>query len=95
MINSQAIIGTECTLHHGVTIGNRHSGGPSPVLGDRVTIGAGAKVLGGIQIGNDVEIGANAVVLEDLPDSAVAVGVPACVVRVKSGQATEKWTIGQ
>ncbi len=83
VINSSAVIGRQCTLHHGATIGNRVSGGPSPRVGDRVMIGAGAKVLGGITIGNDVEIGANAVVLESLPNGAVAVGVPARVVRVK------------
>lgn len=83
VINSQAVIGEECTLHHGVTIGNRRSGGPSPKIGNRVLVGAGAKILGGITVGDDVEIGANAVVLESLPDRAVAVGIPARVVKVK------------
>jgi len=83
VINSQTVIGRECTLHHGVTIGNRNSGGLSPRIGDRVMIGAGAKVLGDIQIGNDVEIGANAVVLQNVPEGAVAVGIPAHVVRIK------------
>ena len=56
----------------------RRVGSPSiPVIGDRVYLGAGAKIFGGIRIGNDVAIGANAVVTKALPDNAVAVGVPA------------------
>ena len=84
VINGNAVIGKECVLHHGVTIGNRVSGGPSPVIGDGVMIGAGAAVLGGITVGHDAEIGANAVVTKSLPDGAVAVGIPAQVVRIKS-----------
>ncbi len=84
IINSAAVLGAECTLHHGITIGNRVSGGPSPILGDRVMVGAGAKVLGGIIIGSDAEIGANAIVLKSLPPGAVAVGMPARVVRIKA-----------
>ena len=86
VINSNATIGEECTLHHGVTIGNRVSGGPSPTLGKRVMVGVGAAVLGGITIGDDAEIGANAVVVNSLPDGAVAVGIPARVVRIKSAR---------
>ncbi|MBI4387757.1 MAG: hypothetical protein HY582_01775 [Candidatus Omnitrophica bacterium] len=88
VINGEAVIGSHCDLHHGVTVGNRNSGGPSPKIGDHVMIGAGAKVLGGIKIGNNAEIGANAVVLEDVPDGGVVVGVPARVARIK-GQGAE------
>ena len=84
VINGSAVLGADCTLHHGVTIGNRVSGGRSPQLGDRVMVGAGAKVLGDITVGHDAEIGANAVVVTALPDGAVAVGIPARVVRVKT-----------
>lgn len=83
IINSQAVLGKHCKLHHDVTLGNRMPGGPSPKIGDRVMIGVGARVLGGITIGNDAEIGANAVVLESVPDGGIAVGVPAKVVRIK------------
>ena len=83
VINSHAVLGSHCTLHHGVTIGNRVPGGPSPALGDRVSIGTGAVLLGGIAIGHDVEIGANAVVLDSIPEGAIAVGIPAKVVRTK------------
>lgn len=83
IINGNAEIGRDCRIHHEVTIGNRQPGGPSPKLGDRVMIGAGAKLLGDITIGNDAEIGANAVVLNSVPEKAIAVGVPARVVRTK------------
>jgi len=83
MINSKAVLGRDCTLHHGVTIGNRRTGGGSPVIGDRVMVGAGAKVLGELTVGDDVEVGANAVVTSSVPDRAVVVGIPAHVVRIK------------
>ena len=84
VINGRAVLGRGCTLHHHVTIGNRVSGGPSPSIGDRAMIGVGACVLGGIVVGDDVEIGANAVVLDSVPDGGIAVGVPAKIVRIKS-----------
>lgn len=83
ILNSDAVLGKDCTLHHGVTIGNRVAGGPSPTIGDRAMIGVGACVLGGIRLGDDVDVGANAVVLTSLPDGAVAAGIPAKVVRLK------------
>ncbi len=78
VISGDAILGDDCILRQGVTVGLRHRGvRGSPQLGDRVDIGAGAKLLGPIRIGNDVAIGANAVVLCDVPDNCIAVGVPA------------------
>ena len=76
-LHPDCVIGANCTLRQGVTIGNREEGGPVPVIGDDVDIGAGAKVLGAIRIGNRVLVGANAVVVKDVPDDHVAVGVPA------------------
>ena len=87
VINGRVVLGSGCTLHHNVTIGNRVSGGPSPHIGDRVMIGVGACVLGGIELGDDVEIGANAVVIDSVPHGGIAVGVPAKIVRVKSDAA--------
>lgn len=81
MINGRSVLGRDCILHHEVTIGNKIPGGGSPKIGDRVTFGAGAKILGDIVIGNDVIIGANAVVLESLPDGAVAGGIPAKILK--------------
>ncbi|NMM39124.1 MAG: serine acetyltransferase [Glaciimonas sp.] len=76
-IHPETVIGSNCTLRQGVTIGNRREGGPVPVLGDDVELGAYAQVLGGIRIGNGCKIGAMAVVLCDVPDGATAVGAPA------------------
>ena len=83
VISPRAVIGRNCTIRQGVTIGNRKSLDDIPVLGDNVNIGAGAKILGAVHIGNDVKIGANAVVLSDVPDGATAVGVPATVLPAK------------
>jgi serine O-acetyltransferase len=71
-------IGSDVTLVSNITIGMRHEQA-FPTLGDRIYIGAGARILGQISIGNDASIGANAVVLEDVPDGCVAIGVPARV----------------
>ena len=80
VISGDAVFGNDCILRQGVTVGLRHRGmRGSPRLGDRVDIGAGAKLLGPIRIGNDVAIGANAVVLCDVPDHSIAIGVPARV----------------
>jgi serine O-acetyltransferase len=79
-IHPGVTIGANCTLRQGVTIGNRHNGGPVPTIGDNVEFGAYAQVLGGVRIGNDCRIGALTVVLNDLPDGATAVGIPARIV---------------
>lgn len=87
-----AVIGRGLTIEHQVTIGNRigHEGERGcPTIGDDVFIGAGAKVLGPIRIGNNVRIGANAVVLHDVPDNATVVGVPAKVVRIAGKRPAE------
>ncbi len=83
VIHGCAEIGDDCVIRQGVTLGNRRADRPldAPRLGNRVSLGAGAKVLGQVQIGDDAQIGANAVVCEDLPAGAVAVGVPARVIR--------------
>jgi len=82
VIHGDAEIGDDCIIRQGVTIGNRYLDRPfdAPRLGARVNVGAGAKILGPVSIGDDVRIGANAVVLSDVPSGATAVGVPAVVV---------------
>ncbi len=79
VIHGSTVIGDDCIIRQGVTIGNRHQNSPldSPVIGSRVNVGAGAKILGKVTIGNDVDIGANAVVIKDVPSNHTAVGVPA------------------
>ncbi len=79
VVHGNAVLGNDCIIRQGVTIGNRYINRPleAPHIGHRVNIGAGAKILGAVTIGDDVEIGANAVVIADVPDGAVAVGVPA------------------
>lgn len=81
VIGETAVVGDDVLLFHGSTLGGRSmtQGKRHPTLGDRVTVGAGAKVLGPVWIGDDAQIGANAVVVKDVPDGGVAVGVPARV----------------
>ena len=80
VINSSVIGGSNVSVGHQATIGaEKHR---SPVLGDDVKVGAGAKILGNVKIGSHVKIGANAVVTKDVPDGATVVGVPAKVVKI-------------
>lgn len=76
-VNSDAVLGENCTLRQGVTIGNRDAARGGPVIGDRVEFGAYAQVLGEITVGDDAKIGALSVVLTDVPPGATAVGAPA------------------
>jgi serine O-acetyltransferase len=82
VVHGQAVLGDDCIIRQGVTIGNKRLDKPmeAPHIGNRVNIGAGAKILGAVQIGDDVEIGANAVVISDVPAGALAVGVPARII---------------
>ena len=82
IIHGYSSIGDDCIIRQGVTIGNRYLEKPleAPKLGARVNIGAGVKILGNVTIGDDVNIGANAVVLVDIPASQTAVGIPARVI---------------
>nr|WP_298381541.1 serine O-acetyltransferase [Ferrimicrobium sp.] len=83
VIGETAEIGADVTLYHGVTLGGRslERGKRHPTLGDRVIVGAGAKILGPVVIGEGSSVGANAVVLESMPSYSIIVGVPAKVVR--------------
>lgn len=79
VIGETAVIGDDCTLYHGVTLGGTswNKGKRHPTLEQGVVIGAGAKVLGPIIIGAGAKIGSNAVVVKDVPANATAVGIPA------------------
>lgn len=80
IISGDTVIGDDVIIRNGVTIGLKHTGiAGAPVIGNRVDIGTGAKILGAIHIGDDVAIGANAVVLKDVPANSLAVGVPAVI----------------
>ncbi len=79
VIGETAEVGEDVIIFHGTTLGgtSMNPGKRHPTVGNRVTIGSGAKVLGPITIGDDVWIGANAVVVKDVPSDNVAVGIPA------------------
>ncbi len=85
VIGETTIIGDDCLLYQGVTLGGsgKEKGKRHPTLGNNVLVGAGAKVLGSFTVGDNARIAANAVVLNEIPENATAVGVPAKVVRVK------------
>ena len=79
VIGETAEVGEDVTIFHGTTLGgtSMSPGKRHPTVGNRVVIGAGAKILGPITLGDDARVGANAVVVKDIPECAVAVGVPA------------------
>lgn len=82
VIGETAIVGDDVMLYHGVTLGGRSIARGTkrhPTIGDRVVIGAGARVLGDILVGDDAQIGANSVVVKPVPAGAVATGIPAVV----------------
>jgi serine O-acetyltransferase len=89
IVSGDAVFGDDVVVRNGVTVGLRRTGvRGAPVIGNRVDIGAGAKILGRITIGDDVVIGANAVVIENVPANSIAVGVPARILpRRRAGQA--------
>lgn len=82
VVHYKSVIGKNCSLLQGVTIGRTYRGEKKgvPTIGDNVFIGAGAVVLGNIKVGNGAAIGSNCVVVEDVPDGAVVVGIPGKVV---------------
>ena len=85
VIGETAVISDDCTLYHGVTLGGTSwdKGKRHPTLGNNVVVGAGAKVLGPIEIGDGVRIGSNAVVLKSVPANSTVVGVPGRLVEQK------------
>ncbi|NEO51270.1 MAG: serine acetyltransferase [Moorea sp. SIO4A3] len=86
VIHGDCTIGDDSILRQGVTLGNRYLDRPldAPILGKSVNVGAGAKIFGKVTIGNGANIGANAVVLSDVPAGATVVGIPAKVIKVRS-----------
>ena len=97
VIGETAIIGDNCTLYQGVTLGGtgKDHGKRHPTLGDNVLIGAGAKVLGPFRVGDNSRVAAGAVVLSEVPNDATAVGVPARVVRIGGQRIFDNSTLDQ
>jgi serine O-acetyltransferase len=91
VIGETAEIGDDCTLYHGVTLGGTtwQKGKRHPTLGSDVVVGAGAKILGPITVGNGARIGSNAVVVKEVPPGATVVGVPGHIV-VRDGSERER-----
>lgn len=86
VIGETAEIGDDCTLYHGVTLGGTswNKGKRHPTLDKGVVVGAGAKILGPITIGEGARIGSNAVVVKDVPPGATAIGIPARIVEAQA-----------
>jgi serine O-acetyltransferase len=95
VVGETAVIGDESTLYHGVTLGGTSwkKGKRHPTLGKGVVVGAGAKILGPIAIGDGAKIGSNAVVVKDVPPGATAVGIPARI--LDTSQAGKRETTAQ
>lgn len=91
VIGETTEVGDDCTIYQGVTLGGtgKHVGKRHPTIGDRVIISTGAKVLGPFKVGNDVKIGAGAVVLKEVPDGCTVVGIPGTVVKEKKKPSSE------
>lgn len=97
VIGETAVVGDGCTIYHGVTLGGtslykgvkRH-----PTLGKNVVVSAGAKVLGGFEVGDDAKIGSNAVVIKPVPAGATAVGIPARIIPSKKGESADVTDLG-
>lgn len=91
VIGETAIIGDDCTLYQGVTLGGtgNETGKRHPTLGNHVMVGTGAKVLGNITIGNNCKIGGGSVVLKNIPDNCTVVGIPGHIV-IRDGHRVQK-----
>lgn len=86
VIHSRAVVGNNCLIGQNTTIGGRSGYYEVPKIGNNVEICAGARVLGPITIGDNAIIGANAVVINDVPENAVVVGVPAKVIKFRNNE---------
>ena len=90
VIGETAEVGNDVTLYHGVTLGgvSWNKGKRHPTLGDRVVVGAGAKILGPVEIGNSARVGANSVVISPVPEGKTVVGIPGKVVQSQASSNT-------
>ena len=92
VIGETTVVGDDCVLYQGVTLGGtgNECGKRHPTLGNNVTVGTGAKVLGNIHIGNGSKIGGNSVVVKDVPENCTVVGIPGRIVRRNGCRVTEE-----
>ncbi|WAW14990.1 serine O-acetyltransferase EpsC [Peptostreptococcus equinus] len=92
VIGETAEVGNRVILYQGVTLGGtgNHTGKRHPTIGDGVFIGSGAKVLGPVTLGNNVKVGANSVVLRDIPANSTVVGIPGKIVKTKNEKINSK-----
>ena len=89
VIHARTVIGKNCTIGQGVTIGGKSGWYEVPMIGDNVRIHAGARIIGPVRIGDNVEIGANCVVVKDVPSNCVVAGIPARILRANMTE--EDW----
>lgn len=82
VVNPSAVIGSNVRILQNVSIAGRGEGRGTPIIEDNVLIGCGACVLGGVRVGKGARIGANAVVLDDVPAGGIAVGIPARTIKI-------------
>jgi serine O-acetyltransferase len=87
ILHQDAVLGPNCQLFHQVTLGLVEDRPGAPVLGGHVDVGSGARILGPVTIGDHARVGANAVVLQDVPEGATAVGIPARIIPPKAERA--------
>lgn len=83
IVNPKCRIGKNCTLYPGVLIGHKNAGEPAPIIGDNCFIASGAKLIGAINIGNNVTIAQNAIVTHNIPDDVIVGGIPAKIIKQK------------
>lgn len=81
VIHRKAVIGKRCMIGSCVTIGGKSGAKKLPVIGDDCYIATGAKILGNVKVGNGVVVGANAVVVTDVPDNCIVAGIPAKIIK--------------
>jgi serine O-acetyltransferase len=81
VVHEKAVIGENCVVGQGITIGGKSRAVEVPVIGDYVYMAAGCRIIGPITIGNNVVIGANAVVTKSIPDNSLVAGIPAKIIK--------------
>ena len=84
VVNCESV-GNYCTINSGVVVGNKGSNDNVPTIGDNVTLSVGCKVIGKIYTGNNVLIAPNAVVINDVPDNSIVVGIPGRIIKKNKG----------